>query len=76
MRLDAIVLQPELIWLATEDEKVAFFRRNRDVNDPRWVRASRPRTRSGSFTSRFRSSKLKWRRRGGLEAGSCTSRGV
>jgi len=25
MRLDAVVLQPELIWLATEDEKVAFF---------------------------------------------------
>jgi hypothetical protein len=25
MRLDAIVLQPELIWLATEEEKVAFF---------------------------------------------------
>jgi hypothetical protein len=24
MRLDAIVLQPELTWLATEDEKVAF----------------------------------------------------
>jgi hypothetical protein len=28
-------------------------RRSRDVNDPGWVRASRPRTRSGSFTSRF-----------------------
>jgi hypothetical protein len=26
MRLDALVLQPELIWLATEEEKVAFFR--------------------------------------------------
>ncbi len=26
MRLDAIVLQPELRWLATEEEKVAFFR--------------------------------------------------
>jgi hypothetical protein len=25
MRLDAIVFQPELRWLATEDEKVAFF---------------------------------------------------
>lgn len=25
MRLDAIVLQPDLIWLATEEEKVAFF---------------------------------------------------
>jgi hypothetical protein len=25
MRLDAVVLQPELIWLATEEEKVAFF---------------------------------------------------
>jgi hypothetical protein len=25
MRLDAIVLQPELVWLATEEEKVAFF---------------------------------------------------
>jgi hypothetical protein len=25
MRFDAIVLQPELIWLATEEEKVAFF---------------------------------------------------
>jgi hypothetical protein len=25
MQLDAVVLQPELIWLATEEEKVAFF---------------------------------------------------
>ncbi len=25
MQLDAIVLQPELMWLATEEEKVAFF---------------------------------------------------
>jgi hypothetical protein len=25
MRLDAVVLQPDLIWLATEEEKVAFF---------------------------------------------------
>ena len=25
MRLDAVVLQPELIWLATQEEKVAFF---------------------------------------------------
>ena len=25
MRLETIVLQPELIWLATEEEKVAFF---------------------------------------------------
>jgi hypothetical protein len=25
MRLDAIVLQPELMWLATEEEKIAFF---------------------------------------------------
>lgn len=26
MRLDAIVLHPELMWLGTEEEKVAFFR--------------------------------------------------
>ena len=25
MRLDAVVIQPDLIWLATEEEKVAFF---------------------------------------------------
>jgi hypothetical protein len=25
MRLDAIMIEPELIWLATEEEKVAFF---------------------------------------------------
>src|SRR5439155_19318656 len=25
MQLDAVVLQPELIWLATQEEKVAFF---------------------------------------------------